>query len=205
MPDLANRQDHEEELAAAVLALFDDWRDRAPQFSAMEGEFAGSQDVATALAETFAEAAGTFVAKRAADKAPEAESRLAQQAAEWAARRTRELAAEVVRTTRDRIAVLPADDAEAEAALDSIFGADRAASIAITETTRAISAGEKAAAEWATAAILLLFDATWYTRADERVCDICGPLHGKPEAAWQAQFPGGPPAHPRCRCWVEWG
>lgn len=31
-------------------------------------------------------------------------------------------------------------------------------------------------------------------------CDICGPLNGKTERHWAAQFPDGPPAHPRCRC-----
>lgn len=31
-------------------------------------------------------------------------------------------------------------------------------------------------------------------------CPICGPLEGAPEEEWRAEFPNGPPAHPRCRC-----
>ena len=42
----------------------------------------------------------------------------------------------------------------------------------------------------------------WITSVDERVCPICGPLHGV-VVPLTAQFDGGfdgPPAHPRCRC-----
>jgi len=35
------------------------------------------------------------------------------------------------------------------------------------------------------------------TRADERVCAICGPLHGKIYAAGTGPQP---PLHPNCRC-----
>lgn len=44
----------------------------------------------------------------------------------------------------------------------------------------------------------------WVTREDERVCDVCGPLHGE-TAPLNRPFPGGvmmPPEHPRCRCGV---
>ncbi|MFD6097195.1 hypothetical protein ACFWF4_12925 [Nocardiopsis flavescens] len=53
----------------------------------------------------------------------------------------------------------------------------------------------------------------WYTREDERVCPVCGPLHEvpiprqgggfvlppPPGATWRG-FTGLPPLHPRCRC-----
>jgi SPP1 gp7 family putative phage head morphogenesis protein len=41
----------------------------------------------------------------------------------------------------------------------------------------------------------------WLTALDERVCRICGPLHGKVFPIDNIPF-GGPPAHPRCRCFI---
>jgi hypothetical protein len=44
----------------------------------------------------------------------------------------------------------------------------------------------------------------WRTNADELVCPVCGPLAGQVIGLDEA-FEGGidgPPAHPRCRCWV---
>jgi phage portal protein BeeE len=83
--------------------------------------------------------------------------------------------------------------------LTPAFGARRAETIAITETTRAASAatdqyqaylGENGVAT----------ERVVRTNADERVCPICGPLNGKPESVWAAQYPDGPPFHTRCRC-----
>ncbi|MDP2364845.1 MAG: minor capsid protein, partial [Ignavibacteria bacterium] len=39
----------------------------------------------------------------------------------------------------------------------------------------------------------------WYTAIDERVCDICEPLHGKVSAISEGEVP---PAHPNCRCTI---
>lgn len=74
----------------------------------------------------------------------------------------------------------------------------RAEMIAITETTRAAVQGEldtvmRIAAETGT-----LFEPVWQTANDERVCPICGPRHDK---VIDDDF--YPPAHPRCRCWVN--
>ncbi|MBC9783539.1 minor capsid protein [Heliobacterium chlorum] len=41
----------------------------------------------------------------------------------------------------------------------------------------------------------------WLTAADERVCKVCGPLHRKLFPIDKIPF-GGPPAHPRCRCFI---
>ena len=41
----------------------------------------------------------------------------------------------------------------------------------------------------------------WRTARDELVCEhICAPLDDQPEGVWRADYPYGPPAHPRCRC-----
>lgn len=44
----------------------------------------------------------------------------------------------------------------------------------------------------------------WITERDERVCPICAPLDGQPADAWRDGFPFGPPAHPKCRCHLEY-
>lgn len=43
----------------------------------------------------------------------------------------------------------------------------------------------------------------YYTKADERVCGECGPMHGKtfPMAAYEIGVTA-PPIHPNCRCWT---
>lgn len=56
------------------------------------------------------------------------------------------------------------------------------------------------------------FDLLWVTVGDRRVCPICSPLSGKTvasteafssdEATFSGVF-GQPPAHPRCRCYLQ--
>ncbi len=43
----------------------------------------------------------------------------------------------------------------------------------------------------------------WVTEQDDAVCGVCGPLHGKPADTW-GQFDSGPPAHPVCRCFINY-
>jgi SPP1 gp7 family putative phage head morphogenesis protein len=80
---------------------------------------------------------------------------------------------------------------------DGAFGANRARTIAITETTNAHAVGNveawKAAGFWGH---------EWQTANDDLVCAICGPNHGKVRK-FGNPFPSGhlaPAAHPRCRC-----
>ncbi|WP_417744826.1 hypothetical protein [Rosistilla oblonga] len=35
-------------------------------------------------------------------------------------------------------------------------------------------------------------------------CPICTPLAGTGVETWGVAFPNGPPAHPNCRCWLNW-
>lgn len=89
---------------------------------------------------------------------------------------------------------------------DTLFGEPRADVIAITETTGALSEAELESANIATTAAGsgLIVDARWFTADDERVCPVCEPLHNTAYAVFSIYFPGGPPAHPRCRCRLEW-
>jgi len=46
--------------------------------------------------------------------------------------------------------------------------------------------------------------AMWITTRDDRVCPICEPLHKQWEDDWRDTFAYGPPAHPNCRCHLEY-
>lgn len=81
------------------------------------------------------------------------------------------------------------------------FSATRATSIAVTETTRAYAQGNMAA--WRRAGVIQKKE--WNTEMDELVCPVCGPLQGV-IVPMNESFYGrldGPPAHPRCRCWIS--
>jgi hypothetical protein len=86
------------------------------------------------------------------------------------------------------------------AMIDPLFGPVRAEMIAITETTRAMSQGMAEYRGLLEQQLGIKSRAFWQTAADDRVCLICAPLDGKAEEAWRADYPSGPPAHPRCRC-----
>jgi len=85
-------------------------------------------------------------------------------------------------------------------ALEPTFGAQRARTIGVTETTRVYSMATKAAGE----ANPLITGYIWQTAADEIVCPICAPLNRVFVPKGQS-FPGGiaePPAHVNCRCGI---
>lgn len=104
-----------------------------------------------------------------------------------------------------------------------VFSPTRAETIAITEITTAITAAETAARQDRAnedpeqrakeqprdgaqgQPPVIVSDGTiaiWQTAEDERVCPVCGPLHDARANRWATKFPEGPPAHPRCRCWL---
>ena len=91
--------------------------------------------------------------------------------------------------------------------LGSIYSPVRAEMIAQTEVTRAAAAGEyEVVSELAKDGIKMV--AVWETNNDEIVqrCPICWPRHGKKEGdGWtrNAGIHQEPPAHPRCRCWIN--
>lgn len=85
--------------------------------------------------------------------------------------------------------------------LESTFGRSRAELIASTEVTRAYAEGNRIA--YADSGVVEQIE--WRAAADERVCPICGPLHGKRgnlKTGFRGAKSGFPPAHPRCRCWI---
>lgn len=84
------------------------------------------------------------------------------------------------------------------------FDRSRAESAAVTAVTRAISKGEREAQKDFKRQTGALVHALWITEVDAKVCPICRPLHRKPEPTWKHLFPDGPPAHPNCRCELQW-
>jgi hypothetical protein len=134
---------------------------------------------------------------------------LTARALSWSMERTARLVEEhIAPTTRDVIeqvvaqwrATEDADRAALVRALEPAFGRTRAETIAITAATEAATQGARAYRDYLKQEYDLAYEMVWYTAADERVCPVCGALHGKREGDWNG-LPG-PPAHPRCRCGV---
>jgi len=89
----------------------------------------------------------------------------------------------------------------------TVFSQSRIEGITATEITRAMYEGENAfAAQLREAGFEYV--RYWYTVNDERVCPICGPLHGLPETPEGGWDPSGvgpgifPDAHINCRCGI---
>lgn len=82
-----------------------------------------------------------------------------------------------------------------------VFGPTRIEGIAITETTGAISAGGDAGIE---ETVGVSQEDLWITEKDSKVCPVCKPLDNQPRSEWGAYLPDGPPAHPRCRCYLQY-
>jgi len=147
-----------------------------------------------------------------------------QQAARWSRTNAATLAQDIMATTQVGIREAVAtffeqsqtleDLTEALASMRDKFGQllgpVRAELIATTEITRAAVEGElQLVRELNKEGAELI--ATWFTVRDERVCPICEPLDGRPETEEGGFVPRGeagpgipsPPAHPRCRCWLN--
>jgi rubrerythrin len=130
--------------------------------------------------------------------------------ADWAEEATRRQVEELLYPyTKDYIAravaawrrMPGADRAELIQMIEPVVGAKRAETVAITAATEAATAGVRAYREGLRAEHNLEYVMIWETANDERVCPICGALHGKREDEWGGR--SGPPAHPRCRCGVR--
>lgn len=137
----------------------------------------------------------------------------------YAEKRSGELARDATKNTRDGLKDLlkrigrrekaiekgAEDDIREVAAegLDTIFGPVRAESNGITETTAADSGGGAGIVDQAGKQGLIV-EMLWITEKDGKVCNVCRPLHGQPEHVWSRVAAKGPPAHPRCRCELEY-
>ena len=82
--------------------------------------------------------------------------------------------------------------------LGRVYGPKRAEMIAVTEITRAVVEGERIVVRELNKQGVIMVP-IWLTKNDELVCSICGPRNEK-------EITDGfyPPAHPRCRCGVDY-
>lgn len=152
-------------------------------------------------------------------------------ARDWAVKTSAELAAEQIKNTREYLdrkvqvwqelqrdgGTVPEELIDAD--LVDLLGPRWDENTAITWTTNATTAGARGAVEAANEKETIV-DLRWFTRQDDRVCPICGPLHLQPKEDWEqiirgtaapgwfeaiqaVRDNGGPTAHRRCRCWVD--
>jgi hypothetical protein len=126
----------------------------------------------------------------------------------WSATTAQTTARELTETTRASVNTARQSytpdmtPAQVLALLHYGFSPSRPELIAISETTDALS--EAALIYAALIGVLgVSSQEIWNTREDEKVCPICGPLHGTRRDVWGERFPTGPTAHPRCRCWLS--
>jgi len=203
------RDELEDELQTAVQKTFDDFRANAEQ--ALEnGEQPDYDELQAALVAALVVVLTQAALSRADEVQDEFqmfvdETELEAAIADWAQEEAESMAAGMVDTTRniyDRAAEAPSSE-QAQQLIDQATNENRSDLVAITGITIALSAG------------LFLLNGiyrsqhnvemveVWFTQDDERVCPICGPLHGTTPRTWRARFPGGPPAHPRCRCFTH--
>jgi hypothetical protein len=197
VPDLPNRKQHEDELTAAIVLFFSR---QTPLLLSGGPLLTGPYDgVTNALYSTAMEAGGGLAGQYGVSI-----EAVSPQAKQWAMGYAGALTKEITETTES---MREAYVGPVTAGVVSGWMATltmRAEMIGITETTRAATVGEdigrQVIREW-TGKILT---STWYTELDERVCDICGPLHGTGPEVYGEVSTDGPPAHPRCRCWLEY-
>jgi hypothetical protein len=107
----------------------------------------------------------------------------------------------VIQPATQPTAPQPTVQPDPDEVIDQAFGPSRVENIAVTETTGAASAAGEIAVD---ATVGRNEEDRWFTAEDQRVCPICAPLNGKNRSDWSRFFPDGPPAHPRCRCWIEY-
>jgi len=188
VPDLPNRADREAELAAALMLLFKD-------HSVSAGAVATA--VQPALQKTYIDGSLNLLQATSADPHPAPSNEAMDVEAEkWAKSYAITLGKEIADSTRELL--------DGAADIDAVYGQPRAEMIAATEVTRAISAAEAWLVVFWAAEGFESHERRWHTEGDGHVCPICRPLNRAPESVWADRIPAGPPAHPNCRCWLDY-
>lgn len=152
------------------------------------------------LAGVFATSANAHGAKRAHLKSNQWVQSRAAQVAEQHVRKTRE----TLRQQQQEWQAQESPNQQRRSARDSVrtqFEPSRAENVAASETTAATSAGAETGVRERDA---VSQSDRWRTEEDGRVCPVCSPLNGSTRRRWSRFFPSGPPAHPRCRCWIDY-
>lgn len=207
MPDLPDRSQREQELAGSLAVLWAKAAANPTPDSVLRMHWAMPSSIVGTLERVYADAASQLADEIGAEVDQE---RISRAASAWATGYATKLSDDIHRTT----AAMASDALSRQAAgqgnfaelMADAFSDARAELIAATEVTRAITAGEQGLVSY-----LVVFTgrmqltATWHTAADDMVCDVCEPLNGTGEEVFGRVSLSGPPAHPRCRCWLDWG
>lgn len=214
MPELADRAKHEERLAAALLILF-----RDAERAVGRGERVNWGELAERISREFEDQLAAIYVLAFMAFAPDtlqfSRDLANSQARNWASTHGRALSRAWAETARQQIGTgLPAE---------RVFAPGRTRVVVATEVTRAVTTAETDVRR----AVVLAGDTpqtpqdrrpanrppfdigdnlvpVWHTEKDERVCPICSPLDRQRFEAWAERFPNGPPAHPNCRCHLEY-
>ena len=226
MPDIPNRDKLERKIARLLgkynrgqLEKLLEMMGNSPSLTKIPPEFwTESQQALAAELLPFSEQVYLEAAQRVIEEMPIGVNwqLVNQGAADWASRYVGQLVKDISKTTERGIGQAVSNyftEAETIGDLEKslvnmtdrfgrVFGPVRSEMIAVTEVTRAAAQGELAvASELKKEGIEMR--KVWQTNKDELVCPICGPLQGQEEGVWRQSAPDGPPAHPRCRCWLS--
>jgi hypothetical protein len=225
-PDRREKELADDRLSAIVMRIFRKQRqiitqkmqDRYPGRKAVEWDDLDPDEFEDEMAELVLELSKAFRGgvKLYAEALPIFDpSPLAARAAKWAASYAYDLIREINKTTIESIRnAISAFVSTPGMTIGDLVGMiplspDRALTIAVTETTRAFSEGQRAAGvEMREQFPDVQVFKEWFTNNDDLVCEICGPLNEK-VIKFEDSFPAdeegldGPPAHPNCRCWTS--
>lgn len=132
-----------------------------------------------------------------------------ERAARWASQYTNELITGMVSNRQSELRRAVAAFYEEKLTIGELrdrlvragYSARHAEKLAITETTRAASAGEAAYVDELRRTHGVRMRAFWVTNRDDRVCPICSPLDGTEQGVKWSLLP---PVHARCRCYVRY-
>jgi hypothetical protein len=191
MPDLPGRKKYEDELATALVlawepAKLDVADGKEPDWAGLEASIAQETDE-TLSAAAIAAALLMMFDLSGTRRLPDQFGVDTGQAGS--------LAQGLVKSRRDAWS----DDVLPDVYIDRWFSDYAAESIGITEVTGAISLGEAMLhAELLAQGVEVV--AVWNIDPRSNVCPICLNLNGRTESYWEADYPNGPPAHPRCAC-----
>ncbi len=204
-----NRDEYESELSRAVGNALSDF-----EGDAIEALQNGEEPDYDVLEVALIAALVAILARSARDRAEQIQAQfelfvdpatLDSEIEMWARTYAETLAPQLVDTTRDLVdqAAGAVSPEEFDQLMQRAFGEARANMISVTEITAALGMGLILLNGIYRAAHQVEADERWFTQLDERVCPICGPLHGTTRETWGGEFPDGPPAHPNCRCYLR--
>ena len=199
MPDLPGRRDREDELAAAIrLALGDNVDQWSQGLDSPALRRTVADDVDQILGRAFTDSA--IATQQQLDLGVGGVERAAQATGRALGVAVGFSVATSVSRAFDGLPV----DASRQELVDAILTSARWGRTAATTVTKAATAGSQyIASAWVTLNGLLV-RTIWRTSADARVCPICAPLDGSPADVYSFVSPEGPPAHPNCRCWLDY-